>query len=292
MEIVILHFTILSFYFLPDSVICFPNAKINLGLHVTEKRPDGYHNIETVFCPVSLSDALEVIPSEKKGSTFTSTGIPIPGDPESNLVLKALELIRDTQPGIVHLDSNIHLHKVIPIGAGLGGGSSDAAYMLKLLNDLLRLNLSVTNLQDLARKLGSDCAFFIENKPMFAYGRGDQFEPIDLDLSEYKIVVVVPPVHVSTQEAYAMVIPRKPRHSLREIVRMPADRWRGLLSNDFEEPVMVKFPVIREVKEELYNRGAVYAAMSGSGAAVFGLFSRQSTVGKWQFDPSFQVYSF
>ncbi len=235
-----------------------------------------------------MCDVLEIVPSENGGVEFTCTGISIPGDPESNLVLKALGLIRDTryamrdtQTGIVDLESqiadpgsHIHLHKVIPTGAGLGGGSSDAAYSLKLMNDLWKLELSVTQLQDIARQLGSDCAFFIENKPVFASGRGDQFEPIDLDLSEYKIVVVAPPVHVRTQEAYGMVTPRKPRHSLKEIVRLPADRWRRLLSNDFEEPVMKKYPVIREVKEELYRRGAIYAAMSGSGSAVFGIFSK------------------
>ena len=257
-------------------MISFPNAKINLGLQVVEKRPDGFHNIETVFYPINLCDALEIIPSDKEGIEFDTTGTPVHGDPESNLVLKAARLMTDAS-------LKIHLHKVIPMGAGLGGGSSDAAFALKLLNDLWQLEFTDSQLQDLARKLGSDCAFFIENRPVFAFGRGDQFESIDLDLSGYQVVVSVPDVHVSTPEAYAMVTPRKPKRSLKEIILLPVEEWKGTLINDFEKPVMAKYPVIREIKEELYNQGALYAAMSGSGAAVFGLFSPQLAVGSWQF---------
>jgi len=264
-------------------VISFPNAKINLGLHVTEKRPDGFHNIETVLYPIPITDILEIILSEKKGIAFTATGTPIPGDPEKNLVLKAVNLISDT-------GYRIHLHKIIPTGAGLGGGSADGAFALKLLNDLWKLDLSVAQMQDFARRLGSDCAFFIENRPVFAFGRGDRFEPMAPDLSEYRIVIVVPPVQVSTPEAYSLVTPRQPLHSLKEIISQPVEEWTGLLTNDFEEPVMNNYPVIREVKEELYRQGAIYAAMSGSGAAVYGVFSRQWAVGSGQFDPSFRVY--
>lgn len=296
-------------------MICFPNAKINLGLHVIGKRPDGFHNIETVFYPITLSDALEIIISDKEIFEFTYSGLPVPGDPDSNLVLKAVNLMsiadypspgpsparegryRYPESGIRHpaFAIRIHLHKVIPMGTGLGGGSSDGAHAIKLLNDLWKLELTTLEMQDLARQLGSDCAFFIENHPMFASGRGDQFEPVDLDLSGYKIVVVVPPVHVSTQEAYAMVTPGKPERSLKEIIRLPVEEWKELLTNDFEKPVMNKYPVIQDIKEELYSRGAVYAAMSGSGSAVYGIFSRQSAfptaIGSgWQVEADYKVF--
>ncbi|MBE0648222.1 MAG: 4-(cytidine 5'-diphospho)-2-C-methyl-D-erythritol kinase [Bacteroidales bacterium] len=271
-------------------MICFPNAKINLGLHVVEKRPDGFHNIETVFYPVNLCDTLEIISGENDTVKFTTSGLPIPGEPAGNLIPKAYNLLFSRIQSSSDPGSRIHLHKVIPTGAGLGGGSSDAAYTLKLLNDLWQLNLSVPHLQHFARQLGSDCAFFIENKPVVATGRGDHFESIDLDLSGYQIVVAVPPVHVSTPEAYGMVTPQKPFRSLADIIKQPIETWRGNLVNDFEEPVMNKFPVIREINEELYNQGALYAAMSGSGSAVFGLFSPQLAVGSWQFDSSIRVY--
>lgn len=281
-------------------MISFPNAKINLGLHVVEKRQDGFHNIETVFYPASLCDALEIVPSKNPGVEFTTSGLDIPGDPDSNLCLKAcstlLSHIPHPESHIPYPGVHIHLHKVIPTGAGLGGGSSDGAHTLKLLNDLWQIALSDDQLEGLARRLGSDCAFFIRNRPVFASGKGDHFEPVDLDLSGYKIVIAVPPVHVSTQEAYAMVTPRKPELSLKEIVRMPVESWKGILINDFEEPVMNKYQVIGEVKEKMYHQGALYAAMSGSGAAVFGIFSRQSAVftsqssaQRLQFDPSIEI---
>ena len=273
-------------------MISFPNAKINLGLHVVEQRTDGFHNIETVFYPVSLFDILEIIPSEKEGVEFTSSGLPMPDDANANLITKAYQLFSSNHPGI-----QIHLHKVIPMGAGLGGGSSDGANTTKMLSDLWKLDLSVQQLQDLARQLGSDCAFFIENKPVYATGKGDQFEPIDLDLSIYQIVIVVPPVHMSTPEAYSLVNPQKPEEEIREIIRLPVGQWKNRLINDFEEPVMKKHPIIREIREELYNQGAIYAAMSGSGAAVFGLFSplstvhsMQSAVRSLQLDPSLKIF--
>ncbi|MFH1160673.1 MAG: 4-(cytidine 5'-diphospho)-2-C-methyl-D-erythritol kinase [bacterium] len=268
-------------------MISFPNAKINLGLHVVEKRPDGFHNIETVFYPISLCDALEIVPSENPGIEFTASGFPIPGDPESNLVMKAVDLFsgaRYRMPdsplpswggagGGVVAGSRIHLHKCIPIGAGLGGGSSDGACTIKLLNTLWNLKLSVPEMQELAGKLGSDCPFFIENKPVFASGRGEVFEPLTLDLSAYRIVIEIPPVHVDTAEAYSMITPRKPERSVREVIQLPVEEWKNLLTNDFEEPVMRRHPVIAEIKEKLYQQGAIYAAMSGSGAAVYGIFS-------------------
>ncbi|NQV02114.1 MAG: 4-(cytidine 5'-diphospho)-2-C-methyl-D-erythritol kinase, partial [Bacteroidia bacterium] len=184
----------------------------------------------------------------------------------------------------------IHLHKIIPMGAGLGGGSSNGACTIKMLNDLYNLDLPVLKLMDLARQLGSDCSFFIESKPAFATGKGDQLEPIDLDLSGYQIVIVVPPVHMSTPKAYSMVKPQKPVLSIRETIRLPVEQWKSRLINDFEEPVMNRHPVIREIKEELYNHGAIYAAMSGSGAAVFGIFNLQSPVPSLQIDSSFKAF--
>lgn len=266
-------------------MIVFPNAKLNLGLHVVEKRPDGFHNIETVFYPVPFFDALEMIPWDEKGVQFNVSGLSLPGDPGSNLVLKAVEMIGPTPqreggpPGL-----RVHLHKVIPPGAGLGGGSSDAAFALKLLNELQGLSLPVADLQELARRLGSDCAFFIENKPVLASGKGDQFEPLDLDLSGYRIEIVVPPVHVGTPEAYGMVTPKKPLLPLKEVIKLPLTEWKGNLVNDFEQPVMKKYPLIREAKEALYRQGALYASMSGSGSAVYGIFDArcQGAVGSRQ----------
>ena len=273
-------------------MIVFPNAKINLGLHVVEKRTDGFHNIETVFYPVNLCDALEIIPGDQEKTEFTISGLPLPGDPETNLVMKVVRLMTDAgsrMPDTPLPCFRIHLHKVIPSGAGLGGGSSDAASALKLVNELWKMDLSVPQLQDLAGQLGSDCAFFIENRPVFATGRGNMLEPIELDLSGYQIVIIVPPVHVSTPEAYRMVSPAKSVRSLKEIIRLPVEEWKDNLSNDFEKPVMNKYPVIREIKEELYNKGALYAAMSGSGSAVYGMFRGQVAVGSLQFDPSFFI---
>ena len=269
-------------------VICFPNAKINLGLHVMEKRPDGFHSIETVFHPVSLSDILEMVPSEEPGVRLAVSGIPLAGDPGSNLVMKAVTVWkeagfdpasnsfpktdghrRDTAHGL-----QIHLHKIIPPGSGLGGGSSDGAATLNMLNEWSGLNLPLTELHRMAALLGSDCPFFIISKPAFATGRGEILEPVPVDLSAWKIVVEIPPVHVNTAEAYSLVTPRKPETPLREIIKLPVEAWKGKLINDFEEPVMNRYPVIREVREKLYHQGAVYAAMSGSGSAVFGLFGK------------------
>lgn len=269
-------------------MICFPNAKINLGLNIVEKRPDGFHNIETIFYPIDLCDALEIIPSGEESFDFHTTGIQVVCDPESNLVMKAVRLVSgacNPSPGL-----RIHLHKVIPTGAGLGGGSSDGAHAIKLLNDLWSTELTVLQIQDLARQIGSDCAFFIENRPVFASGRGDRFEPVHVNLSGYQIVIIVPPVHVSTTDAYAMATPRKPENSLKEIIQLPVEEWKELLTNDFEKPVMQKYPVIRKIKEELYNRGALYAAMSGSGAGVYGIFSRQQAAGSGQFEEDYKVF--
>lgn len=248
-------------------MILFPNAKINIGLNVVEKRADGYHNLETIFYPVKLTDALEIVESSK--TEFTVSGIEINADPENNLVFKAYELLKrdfDLPP------VKIHLHKVIPFGAGLGGGSSDAAFTLKALNDLFQLNIPVFTLEDYAGKIGADCPFFIQNKPTFAHGIGDKFESVQLDLSAYEIVIVKPNCSVSTPEAYRNIIPAKADFDLREIDGLGMKKWKQVIRNDFEKSVFPQYSEIEELKNKLYEAGAIYASMSGSGAAVFGLF--------------------
>lgn len=256
--------------FVSQSMIVFPNAKINIGINITRRRPDGYHNIETIFYPLPIYDALEALPGDEL--TFHSSGLEIPGRAEDNLCIKGYHLIKrdfDLPP------LNIHLLKHIPIGAGLGGGSANAAFFIKLVNSLFSLGLTTVQMLNYARQLGADCAFFIENKPLFAFEKGDQFESIRLDLSKYKIVLVMPPVHVSTGEAYGGVRPAPVKQSLYELISEPIQDWRHLIKNDFEESVFKNHPVIRGVKAALYDAGAIYASMSGSGASVFGIFNEK-----------------
>lgn len=255
-------------------MITYPNAKINLGLNIVEKRPDGYHNLETVFYPINLQDALEVTQLEGEGEySLTVSGTPIEGEPESNLVVKAYRLLKKDFPEMPSID--IHMYKHIPTGAGLGGGSADAAFMIKLLNDKFHLNLSVEKMEEYAAILGADCAFFIQNKPVFATGIGNVFEPIQLSLKGYYLVLVKPDIFVSTKDAFSLIQPKKPEHSLKEIVRMPIETWRATMKNDFEDSVFQKFPEIAAIKDKLYDMGAIYASMSGSGSSVFGIFREQ-----------------
>ena len=248
-------------------MIVFPNAKINIGLNIIARRPDGYHDLETVFYPVKINDVLEVIEADKL--SFESSGLDIPGRLEDNLCIKGYHLLKkehDLPP------VKIHLHKNIPIGAGLGGGSADAAFFIKLMNDKFGLGLSLERMEDYARILGADCAFFIQSKPVFAFEKGDELEPINLDLSAYKIVLVMPDEHVSTAEAYRGVKPAPVSESLYDLIKTPLTAWRGHIKNDFEGHIFRDHPVIRGVKAELYEYGALYASMSGSGASVFGIF--------------------
>lgn len=249
-------------------MITFPHCKINLGLHILARRADGYHDLDTCFYPVPWTDILEVIPSDEE--TFSSTGIKIPGDTVENLCLKAYRLLkRDfTLPPV-----KIHLHKTIPIGAGLGGGSSDASYTLKLLRDIFKLELSQQQLQVYASQLGSDCSFFIQQKPMLGSGRGDVLTDIDLNLKGYFLVVIKPDVHISTAEAYAGVTPFERSVNVRTILENhPLTEWSSLLVNDFEKSVFRKHPELKSIKETLLRSGAEYASMSGSGSAIFGIF--------------------
>jgi 4-diphosphocytidyl-2-C-methyl-D-erythritol kinase len=252
-------------------MICFPNAKINLGLQVVSGRPDGYHNIETVFYPVPLCDALEIVPSETGETTFSQTGIPVDGNPADNLVMKAFRLLEKDfdLPEIA-----IYLRKQIPFGAGLGGGSADAAFMLKLVNDFAGLGLSVEQLEKYAGQLGADCPFFIRNNPVFAEGIGNIFTPVEISLQGYCLVLVKPDIHVSTKEAYAGITPKRPVFRLPEIIRLPPGEWKDRMVNDFEEGIFARYPAIGEIKKALYNRGAIYASMSGSGSSVFGIFEK------------------
>ena len=250
-------------------MVVFPNAKINLGLHIIARMEDGYHSLETVFLPVPWCDALEIIRSPDKKLRFTQSGLRVFGTGDNNLCVKAWQLL-DAAHGIgpVHM----HLHKVIPVGAGLGGGSSDAAFTLMALNRLFSLGLPAAALQDLAATLGSDCPFFIRNVPLLATGRGDRFRKADIRLSEYHLVVVKPKASVSTAEAYRQVIPVVPPQPLAELLRLPPEKWKDRLKNDFEATVFTRHAAIGRIKEKLYRLGAVYASMSGSGSAVFGLF--------------------
>jgi 4-diphosphocytidyl-2-C-methyl-D-erythritol kinase len=249
-------------------LIVFPNCKINLGLNILRKREDGFHDLETFFLPVNLCDALEIVPSKNK-TNLTTTGFAA-GNSEDNLSVKAYHLIKKDYPSLPEVQ--IHLHKAIPLGAGLGGGSADAAFTLKLINDKFHLNIPEKKLFDYASQLGSDCAFFLLNKPAFAKGRGEILNQKTLSLKEYKIVLVNPGIHISTAEAFKNVRPSIPVKKIEKIIFQPVETWKHELSNDFEKYVFEAYPDIAQIKEDLYKSGAVYAAMSGSGSTVFGLF--------------------
>ena len=252
-------------------MITFPNAKINLGLNIVEKRPDGYHNLETIFYPINLQDALEVNRMENSQVPYKLrvSGTAIEGTPEENLVIKAYNLLREKY-ALAPVD--IHLYKHIPMEAGLGGGSADCAFMIKVLNEKFRLGLSIEEMENYAARLGADCAFFIQNQPVFATGIGNVFERIRLSLANYKLVLVKPDISVSTKEAYAHVQPKHPEVSLKEIVQQPVETWASCMKNDFENSVFQLYPEIAAIKDKMYDLGAVYASMSGSGSAVFGIF--------------------
>ncbi|UBM61005.1 4-(cytidine 5'-diphospho)-2-C-methyl-D-erythritol kinase [Marinilongibacter aquaticus] len=267
-------------------MLTFPNAKINIGLNITEKRPDGFHNIESVFYPIPLCDALEALPSHTL--TFSQSGMEIAGNKESNLVFRAFELIR---PRIKdQMLAKVHLHKVIPMGAGLGGGSADGAFALKLFNSIFQLNLSQKEMEEMAAELGSDCPFFIANKPVFCYDRGIKFKPIELELEGWYIVLVNPNIHISTAEAYAAITPKIAPHNLLESIKRPVEEWKGLIQNDFEEALREKYPILGKIKETLYTKGATYSAMTGSGSTVYGLF-REKIAAESLF-PDFSTWQF
>ncbi|MTI21573.1 4-(cytidine 5'-diphospho)-2-C-methyl-D-erythritol kinase [Fulvivirga sp. RKSG066] len=246
-------------------MVVFPNAKINLGLNIISKRTDGYHNISSCFYPIPLTDILEVKKSEQ--FEFNSTGIEIPG--EGNLCIKAFEILKQKH-GIGPV--NIHLHKIVPIGAGLGGGSADASFTLKCLNELFNLQLTNKKLENYASQLGSDCPFFIQNNAVMASGTGTDFSDIDFDLSGRYLVLINPGIHVSTASAYNKVKPQQAEHQIENVLSLPIDEWKDKLHNDFEDSVFPQFPAIGEIKEQLLTSGAQYASMTGSGSSVYAIF--------------------
>lgn len=273
-------------------MITFPCAKINLGLNIVSKRPDGYHNLETVFYPIPLTDALEIKYMDEKFPSESPCDLKITGNDadcneEDNLVIKAYQLLAaDFQLPRVHA----HLVKRIPTQAGLGGGSSDAAYMIRLLDERFRLNIGIPEMERYAAKLGADCAFFITADPSYAEGIGDVLMPADVPgagLGGYYLAVVKPSVAVSTRDAYAAIVPKTPAKCCRDIVRQPIETWKDELVNDFEAPIFAMHPELAAIKQSLYDAGAVYAAMSGSGSALFGIFREQPTGLEKEFEGMF-----
>ncbi len=260
-------------------MVVFPNCKINLGLRIIRKRNDGYHDLETIFYPIPMNDALEVIrtPATDTNLAFQSSGLTISGDTSNNLCVKAYQLLKKDFPQLGPVQ--MHLHKVIPMGAGLGGGSSDGAFALQLINDLFHLQLSKEQLIGYALQLGSDCPFFILNQPCFASGRGEKMEPVTLDLSGYHFAIVNPGIHINTGWAFSQLQLNEPNQlelpDLRTIIQQPVSGWKETLINDFEAPVCKAHPEIASVKQQLYDAGAVYASMTGSGSTVFGLFTEK-----------------
>lgn len=250
-------------------MILYPNAKINIGLDIINKRNDGFHELETVMYPVGLTDILTMNLCNSKEFSFTTTGINIDGKSMDNLIVQAYELIK-SQYHIPELE--IHLHKSIPFGAGLGGGSADCAFTITGINKLCNLNLSFEEMEDIAAELGSDCPFFIQNKPAIAKGRGEKLSSIDLDLYKYYFAIVIPPIPISTKLAYSKAKPSIPEIRLEQSILSPINGWKNKIKNDFEISVFSEFPEIENIKHKLYDEGAIYTSLSGSGSAVFGIF--------------------
>ncbi|MFT4154944.1 4-(cytidine 5'-diphospho)-2-C-methyl-D-erythritol kinase [Parafilimonas sp.] len=269
-------------------MIVFPNCKINLGLHITGKRYDGYHNLETIFYPLPFYDVLEVLHHSQQDEDYIllTSGIEIEGRPETNLCVKAYRLLKKDFPQLPSVQ--IHLHKAIPTGAGLGGGSADGAFMLTLLNDKFKLHLTEEKLLQYALMLGSDCPFFIINRPSFATQRGEALQPIHLHLSGYTLVLVKPGIHVNTGWAFSQVGYSAP-NNIKNIMEQPAETWQGKLENAFEKPVFEKYTEIKNIKEQLLQNGALFASMSGSGSSVYGIFNKSIPVSALLFPPHYFV---
>ena len=269
-----------------------PLAKINLGLNVVERRPDGYHNLETVFYPVPVCDALEVFEMD---TLFPSpvdcdlkvTNIVIDGDEQRNLVVRAYNLLKQDFPTLPRIHA--HLYKGIPTQAGMGGGSSDCGFMITLLNKMFGLGLSDEQMIQYAARLGADCAFFILNRPCYAEGIGERLQPIALDLSGWYLAVVRPAIPVSTKEAFSLITPRHPEKNCLDIVMQPVETWRDELTNDFEKSVFTLHPEIGAIKDRLYDMGATYAAMSGSGSSLFGLFREPVSLDSFDSEGTFKM---
>lgn len=251
-------------------MLTFANAKINLGLFLTEKRSDGYHNLQTVFYPIKIHDVVELVDADE--TSMLIKGIDIPGDATDNICFKAFKIL---QKDFDLPNQQIVLLKNIPVGAGLGGGSADAAFLVKLANQKFNLGLSVEQMEDYVRPLGADCAFFVQNKPTYAFAKGDEFEELAIDLSAYHLVLIKPPLHVSTAQAYSKVNAKQPSTSLKDLIHLPLQDWQAHIFNDFEPSVFQQYPQIEQIKTKLYQAGAKFALMSGSGSSVFGIFENE-----------------
>jgi 4-diphosphocytidyl-2-C-methyl-D-erythritol kinase len=264
-------------------MVVFPNAKINIGLNVVSKRPDGYHNLQTVFYPVPLYDVLEIIEAKDKSDTIFIVDVQDTSLQQDNLCLKAVKLLRKdfNIPPV-----NIYLKKNIPMGAGMGGGSSDASFTIKLLNDKFSLQLNETQMADYALKLGADCPFFIYNKLLYAAGIGEKFTKNKLSLKDKWLCIVFPNLHISTKEAFAGIEPKESDFDLKKLDTLPLEKWRDLIKNDFEKSAFAKYPKLKNIKNTLYKSGAIYASMTGSGSAFYGIFDNKQTI---TFNESYMV---
>jgi len=270
-------------------MIQFPNCKINLGLSILEKRADGYHELETVFYPIALNDVVEILPAHHNAAlvTFTHTGIPVPGSTEHNLCIKAYYLLRKDFPTLPPIQ--MHLHKNIPMGAGLGGGSSDGTAVLKMLNEQFGLLLNKEELVNYAAQLGSDCPFFVFENACHGTGRGEILSPFDCDLSNYQIILLHPGIHISTAWAFGQLKPHAKQKSIATIVAQPIDTWKAALINDFEAPVFEAHPLLSELKNYCYEQGAIYVSMSGSGSSLFGIFPKDTPFEKPKFHDALRI---
>ncbi len=271
-------------------MIAFPNAKINLGLNIINKRTDGYHNIETVFFPIPFYDVLEIVKNNNSNTDaveFSSSGLTVDGDFKDNLCFKAYQLLKKDFPHLPPV--KMHLHKAIPAGAGLGGGSADAAVTLQILNKNFNLNLSGKELHYYALQLGSDCPFFLLNKPAFAQERGEKLQLIDFSLRGYKVLIINPNININTGWAFSRITPFTPQKSLTDIIKLPVNEWKNFLVNDFEKPVFNHYPQLKEVKQKLYEIGAIYVSMSGSGSTLFGLYQNEIKMSSLFFPQNYLV---
>lgn len=268
-------------------MIVRPNAKINIGLNIVSKRADGFHNLETLMVPLGMTDELKLTENKHIGAKkfeLIIDGLAIDGALDSNLVSRAYYLL--------NADFNLppvkaSLRKQVPMGAGLGGGSADCAFMVTALNKMFDLKLSVQDMQRYASMLGSDCAFFVQNKPAYATGRGEILNPVKIDLSNYTIVVVKPDVHVNTSQAYGLLVPQAPKYPIMDLLSKSPEEWNGKMVNDFEKPIFGMYPVLSKIKDALYRQGAAYASMTGSGSAIYGLFRNAPDAGSLKFDDCF-----
>ena len=270
-------------------MIQFPHCKINLGLSILEKRKNGFHNLETVFYPVGLKDIIEITPlsNPTQEVTFSSSGIAVPGNDADNLCVKAYQLLKKDHS---HLPSiQMHLHKAIPMGAGLGGGSSDATAVIKILNKLFTLALSEDALLQYTAQLGSDCPFFLHEQPCHATGRGEILNPISLSLKDYQIVLIHPAISISTAWAFQQIQPAFKEKNILDIIQQPISTWKQDLINDFESPILAAHPILQSIKTELYEKGAIYASMSGSGSSFFGIFEQSTIMPSFSFSAQMKV---